>query len=61
MGGRKGRKEVITINPHLLNNLPFQTMDALKQFLTGYNVMFTETLFKTEDGIASLGPQIFVS
>ena len=36
-------------------------MNRLKQMLDTINVTYTERIFESEDGIAGLGPEAFVS
>ena len=38
-----------------------QTMAHLKQLLDTINVTYTEKIFESENGIAELGPEPFVS
>ena len=38
-----------------------QTVDRLKQMLDTINVTYNERIFESEDGIAGLGPEAFVS
>ena len=47
----------LTLHAHLLA----QTMDHLKQLLLTINVTYTERTFESEDGIAALGSEPFVS